>query len=66
MNTHPQLIRSYVTGALTARRFSAVPRLPAGVQSRTGLPVVSNRAFIAAWTAHRDSLAASARRAREN
>jgi hypothetical protein len=40
--------------------------MPAGIQSRTGLPVVSNRAFVAAWVARRSALVAAARMARSN
>ncbi|HVU36602.1 MAG TPA: hypothetical protein VHE61_24390 [Opitutaceae bacterium] len=66
MNSPTPLVRSLVTGSLALRRLPSASRLPAGVSSRTGLPVVSNRAFVAAWTARRDLLVATARRARQN
>lgn len=65
MNTSPQLVSSVVTDALTVRPVSTSPRLPIGVQSRTGLPVVSNRAFISSWIARRSQIVAAAQLAKK-
>jgi hypothetical protein len=65
MNTSPQLVRSVVSGALAVRPFPATPRLPIGIQSRTGLPVVSNRAFISSWITRRSRIIAAAQLARK-
>lgn len=59
-------MRAVVVGALSSRRVPVETRMPAGLQSRTGLPVVSNRAFVAAWVARRSRLVAAARWARAN
>jgi hypothetical protein len=57
MNTTPQLARSLGSGALGVRPFPSALSLPVGVQSRTGLPVVSNRAFISSWITRRGKIA---------
>ena len=59
-------MRSAVAGALSIRRYPAESGLPAGLQSRTGLPVVSNRAFVAAWAMRRNRILAAARVVRSN
>jgi hypothetical protein len=59
-------MRVAVAGALLHSRLSAVSNSAVSLRSRTGLPVVSNRAFVAAWMSRRNQIVAAARVARAN
>lgn len=66
MNTTRDFVRTSMPVLPTARAYPTLPRSNAPHLSRAGFPVVSNRAFINAWTARRSKLVASAQIARGN
>ena len=61
--------RDFVRTSFSALATARVARPSFGssaLQTRAGLPVVSNRAFVAAWMARREKLVAAAQRVKAN
>lgn len=63
MHSNPYYLRA-AFAAVSTRRLPAFAGMPAPSSDRTPLPVLSNRAFVAAWAARRNRLAAAAQVAR--